>query len=66
MHKANPIKSLTCFCGSFMMLGGALSTLGFGPGPTPGGGGRPGGGIPGGAPGGRIILGGMPGIIIGC
>ena len=42
-----------------MMLGGALSTLGLEAARfTPGGGGRPGGGTPGGAPGGRINRGG--------
>lgn len=38
------------------MLGGALRTLGLGP--TPGGGGSPGGKTPGGPDGGLIILGG--------
>ncbi len=59
---APPFFSLAppAFCGGFMILGGALSTLGFDGGP-PIGGGTPGGGIPGGAPGGRISLGGgMP------
>ena len=49
------------FCGGFMMLGGALSTLEFTGGIMPGGG-IPGGGMLGGAPGGLIILGGgIPG-----
>lgn len=43
------------------MLGGALRTLGLGP--TPGGGGSPGGKTPGGPDGGLIILGGGTPII---
>lgn len=48
------------FNGGFTMLGGALNTLAFnGLSPvTPGGGGKPGGGILGNAPGGRMSRGG--------
>lgn len=49
------------FRGGFIMLGGALRTLGLGP--TPGGGGSPGGKTPGGPDGGLIILGGGTPII---